>query len=127
MKLTLRRSGTFKANWRTGDGVCGHGEPGKQEYNYICELVSDSTFLDQNGFIIDQLEVNQVFQTTFYPKASDPLSCEEMALMFVNLIHYLATSHVRSVDAVSRVTVGVGAIPPPGVRGEALISAEWVR
>jgi hypothetical protein len=126
MKLTLRRAGTFKANWRTGDGVCGHGEPGAQEYLFVCEIVSDSEFLDGDGFIIDQLEVNQVFQEEFYPAPRSPLSCEKMALNFVDLIRRLVMNHA-GVNAADRVTVGIGVIPPPGVRGEALISAEWVR
>ena len=127
MKLILKRAGVFKANWADGDGACGHGDPGAQEYNFVCEIESDSRYLDKNGFIVDQLEVNNVFQTQFYPEPSNPLSCEEMALMFTQTIRYLTESHMRSADAVIRITVGVGAIPPPGVKGEALITAEWVR
>jgi hypothetical protein len=124
MKLTLKRAGTFKCNWRTGDKVCGHGEPGKQEYNFVCEVESSNEFLDDNGFIVDQLDINEVFQKAFYPGPHEPRSCERMAIGFVGSIRLLVSRHAGA-NAATRITIGVGAIPPPGVKGEALITAEW--
>lgn len=121
MKIILKRVGTFKCNWRSGDNVCGHGIAGPQEYNYSCEIVSDDEYLDKHGFIVDQLDVDKVFQNMFHPQRHEPKSCEKMALMLVQQIKYLALD-----SGPVRVTVSVGPIPPLGVVGEASITAEWV-
>ena len=121
MKLVLKRAGTFKCNWRSGDNVCGHGVSGIQKYSYSCEIVSDNNSLDEHGFIVDQLDVDKTFQTMFHPDPHQPKSCELMALEFVAQIKYLA----RRITP-TRVTVSVGPIPPPGAVGEASITAEWV-
>ncbi len=122
MILTLKRAGTFKCMWNSGEGVCGHGQPGPQEYNYVCEIETNAG-LDENGFIVDQLDVNHTFQTMFWPLGVSPISCERLAVHAVYQIKDLVSKNMNV--KIYRVTVGIGVIPPKGVKGEALISATW--
>lgn len=123
MQLTLKRAGTFTANWNSGSNVCGHGKSGEQTYNYSCEIVSDSKHLDPHGFIVDQLDVDRTFRDKYY-LSSYPVSCEQMAIAFVYEIQTMVIKH-QGVGTVKRVVVSVGPIPPKGYKGEAAIIAEW--
>lgn len=122
MRIILKRSGIFKCNWSTFDNRCGTDPKPEQTYKYACE-VETGTGLDEHGFVIDQVAVNRIFQDMFYPEPHTARSCERIALKALDDISRLAVSN-PAVD-LYRITVGVGAIPPKGVVGDAMIYAEW--
>lgn len=84
MKLLLKRKGTFHAHWNSTHRMCGvptRSYSGREllsyQYSYEC-LIEAGTKLDSNGFIIDQLKVDEYFNTK-YEKVGPAKSCEIIA------------------------------------------------
>lgn len=84
MKLLLKRKGTFHAHWNSTHRMCGvptKSYSGREllsyQYSYEC-LIEAGTKLDSNGFIIDQLKVDEYFNTK-YEKVGPAKSCEIIA------------------------------------------------
>jgi hypothetical protein len=124
VRLTLKRSGTFKCHWSEYENRCGTNRDPIQEYKYECEIETNDG-LDEHGFVVDQIAVNQTMQKLFFSGPDLPhtaRSCERIAMAAVYEIVRLVG---HSVAEPYRVRVGVGVIPPKNVKGEAMIYAEW--
>jgi hypothetical protein len=122
MRITLRRSGMFKCNWSDFGNRCGTDPQPIQEYRYQCEIETTDV-LDEQGFIVDQLDVNNTMQQLFYPEPTHARSCERIAIAAV--FSMLKLINERSVAKAYRVTIGVGVVVPKNSKEDALITAEW--
>jgi hypothetical protein len=122
MRITLKRSGTFKCHWSNFDNRCGTDRQPIQEYRYECEIETDDN-LDEHGFVVDQLDVNRTMQELMFPGPYEAVSCEKLTQIAVARMKILVMNH--HAGEVYRVRVGVGVIPPKNVKGEAMIYAEW--
>jgi len=123
MKFILKRGGQFKCHWSNYDGRCGTDKNPIQTYNFLCQIET-SDKLDKNGFIVDQLDVNETFQKLFYPNPHPAKSCELIAMHALEAIRTLVYTHSPDIR-IYRVAVSISVPTPPGVIGEAAITAEW--
>jgi hypothetical protein len=121
VRITLKRSGTFKCHWSNYENRCGTDREPIQEYKYECEIETTDA-LDEHGFVLDQLDVNNTMQKLFFPNPHVARSCELIALHAVSVLRSLVS--VKPCTPY-RIRVGVGVIPPKNVKGEAMIYAEW--
>lgn len=124
MRFILKRAGQFKCHWSNFDGRCGTDPNPIQTYNYLCQIETNDA-LDENGFIVDQIDVNAAFQNQYHPKPHKAKSCELIALEMVTAIQMLVHKQSSKKIKVYRVAVSIDAIPPAGVIGDASITAEW--
>jgi hypothetical protein len=85
--FTLRREGTFDA-LLTGDFHCGLTK-GFNRFKYEVEICVTSDGLDPKGFVVDNREIQQYFDT-YYGSTPTTRSCETMAstatFAFLNLL-----------------------------------------
>lgn len=108
--LTLTRRGSFiveEADRR--DTQC--GVKGTQKFFYKVELTCTPEALDENGFLIDQLEIKN-YMVERHRQMDEFPSCERLALRCLDEIRPMC----KGVMAM-RVTVGAGP--------EAYMTAEW--
>ena len=124
MKFILKRGGQFKCHWSNYDGRCGTDKNPIQTYNFLCQIETND-HLDKNGFIVDQLDVNETFQKLFYPDAHPAKSCELIALTAVHKIYDLILNTSAKGIKIYRIAVSISVPTPPGVIGEAAITAVW--
>lgn len=124
MKLTMKRHGSFRCRWTSTNGKCGIGTDTTPIYTYACHIET-ADILDQNGFIYDQLQIDEYFQKKYNDGNYRPaLSCEKLAVNAVNDIKYMIESHMLKNSGLSviykiAVTIGVD-------NGNASMTAEWV-
>lgn len=84
MRLKLTRRGEFVVRGVLDDRLqC--GKRGLRRFHYTVELECDEGALDENGFIIDQLEIDQLMQSIHSAIQTLP-SCEKLALRACALI-----------------------------------------
>lgn len=92
-KLTMRRDGTFKCDFIRTAGKCGSILEQCPEYYYECEIVA-KPILDENDFLIDQLDIDEYFQKR-YKCGHQPQSCERIALNAIDDIKFMLAGHLR--------------------------------
>lgn len=116
LKFSMKRSGSFRANWIDTHNVCGVNPTTRPVYNYNCELETTDK-LDENGFIMDNLLVDKYFQANYASWLPVlPLSCELIAKRAVeNLVRMLEDHDQNPI----RVAVTVGGST------EAMLTCEW--
>lgn len=84
----MLREGEFLANWTTMATKCGP-LTAQPIYKYVCDITT-APQLDENGFILDNLEIHNYFVKT-YSKQLPAVSCERMAAHAVKTIRLMAT------------------------------------
>lgn len=77
MILTLQRQGEFRVG-QCGDDTTQCGMRGTRTLHYDVSIRSTERQLNENGFIVDQLEIQRYFDTR-YQVVPRFLSCEEIA------------------------------------------------
>lgn len=116
LRFSMKRSGSFRANWIDTQNVCGVNPTTRPNYNYHCELETTDK-LDDNGFIMDNLLVDKYFQSkyaSYWPVM--PLSCELIAKRAVENLVRMLEDHGQTPIRVA-VTVGGST--------EAMLTCEW--
>jgi hypothetical protein len=113
MKLTLQRQGTFSVG-ECGDDTTQCGMRGSRKLNYHVSISSTEKQLDEQGFIIDNNEIQQYFDAKFY-SVDRFLSCEQIACQ--------ATMDLRKLVGARRCKSVAVTIAPVGI--PAGLTAEW--
>lgn len=94
-QLTLRREGQFQVE-ATEDRDTQCGIMGTSRFDYRVEVTCRETALDENGFIVDQLEIHKAMQEKYRMMFRLP-SCEELAIHAAKMI----ASMCREIERVS--------------------------
>ena len=138
-KLIMRRSGTFLCRWNSTDGKCGTRDHLTPVYHYEC-VIEALPVLDQNGFLMDQLDIDKYFQNRYYgdqvptyslhnptgTPSHPPRSCEQIALNAINDITYLLRGHLNKTHGAMDVGSIVKSVRVSvGVDQQAVMTAEW--
>jgi len=111
MILRMRREGEFVANWSDVHTGCGTPKLGPNVYRYVCEIESTRESLDENGFILDNMEVDAYFQSVYSARVPAK-SCERIAINAVEHIRRMLRDPLR-------VAVTIYGSPQAG------LTAEW--
>jgi len=83
MKMTLERNGSFMVNDKAEDHAqCGFRRGDRQVFFEVV-IESDSACLDENGFILDNNEVQHYFDRT-YSDVEVFQSCESIAIRAID-------------------------------------------
>lgn len=109
----MERDGQFLAKWTNEATKCGPASA-QPIYQYKCVLVCAPS-LDENGFIIDNLQIHDYFVKT-YGKALPAVSCERMAAHAVKTIKRMCQKDGLAIEQVS---VSISGMPG------AWLTAEW--
>lgn len=79
---TVNRIGEFDILSCEPGPQCGSSET--RHYRYHVSIEGDSYNLDENGFVVDNLEIAKYFDDNYHKKAVKALSCEVMAAVAVH-------------------------------------------
>jgi hypothetical protein len=120
MKLTMNRRGEFRCNWYDTTNKCGVGPETNPNYQYHCHIET-ADILDQNGFVFDQLKIDEYFQQK-YRAIQSAKSCERLAVNACDDIKRMIENHMlmhSGMSVIYRISVTIGL-------GPAQMTAEWV-
>lgn len=122
MKLTMDRRGQFRCNWLHTHGKCGIGTDMAPVYHYRC-VIETADILDQNGFIYDQLSIDEYFRRR-YERQQKPLSCERLAANAVVDVKHMIENHMLKHSGMS-VIYKISVTISLEENGPAQMTAEW--
>jgi len=82
MKILMERNGSFYVNELAFDRTQCGVQRGDRELHYHVEIESDSEYLDNNGFLVNNYEIQGYFDSRYAQIPVFP-SCEEIACQTV--------------------------------------------
>lgn len=130
MKLILNRKGEFPCHWLSTDNMCGTINTTEPIYSYDCRIET-ADILDKQGFIMDQLMVDDYFQKRYthsegryrQRQRHNAVSCEQIAINGVNEIKRMLEDHMlkeTGISVIYKIAVTISFGPK-----HASITAEW--